>query len=216
MPKVNNSFNNYISYLTSLLEHLTMKGGTGVVSSNWYNYLHHFSFTSYGLCSISLTGTDSSCQCFLPQSYASCFHCACSKGAILFFKSAHLYSSSDVWDLFYHLVSGLYGTGSQLIRKSCDQDWKGKTPNTLPILLHFQVLSSPQGQHNWQHLTFAISRWLWRSGVLLQSMLLLLWWTRLHPGASLWKQSWLCLKAAGLSGWASAICSSKCLLPKSC
>lgn len=32
MPEVNNSLNIYISYLTSLLEHLIIKGVTGVVS----------------------------------------------------------------------------------------------------------------------------------------------------------------------------------------
>lgn len=41
--------------------------------------------------------------------------------AVLHFKPAHLYSSSDVWDLFYHLlISGLNGAGIQQIRKSCE------------------------------------------------------------------------------------------------
>lgn len=65
--------------------------------------------------------------------------------AILYFRPAHLYSSSDVWDLFYHLlVSGSNGAGSQQIRKSCEVIRTEREKH----LIHFQFYCTFRRYHH--------------------------------------------------------------------
>lgn len=72
------------------------------------------------------------------------------------FCTAHLHSSSGVWDLLYLLISALNSAGIQQIRRSYKpiRTESEKIPNKFTILLHFWMLSSSKGQHNWQHKTF--------------------------------------------------------------